>query len=51
MSKILNLPTNCLLVGVIAIGGLAARDPTFPSSIYLDRDTSAGPGHLFHFSK
>ncbi len=48
MSKILNLPTNCLLVGVIAIGGLAA---TFPSSIYLDRDTSAGPGHLFHFSK
>ncbi len=38
MSKILNLPTNWRLVGVIAIGGLAALLGAASQAIWTDTD-------------
>ncbi len=42
MSKILNLPTNWLLVGVIAIGGLAALLGAASQAIWTDSDAVGG---------
>ena len=42
MSKILRLPTNWLLVGVIAIGGLAALLGVASQAIWTDTDSVGG---------
>ena len=42
MSKIMRLPTNWLLVGVIAIGGLAALLGAASQAIWSDQDTVGG---------
>lgn len=42
MKKILSLPTNWLLVGVIAVGGLAALLGAASQAIWTDTDTVGG---------